>query len=288
MQNDSTTPFVDAVKPLFRKRAIYRTLASIIVAASVFWYKDWVTYFLAATLPLLAIVAKLIDIEQNLADVVWKRFAEQLDTTSYEPVASLAPLPPASALSKVGDVRNLRLLARGDYRNYPVRLLEEEATFNDESGNGSYTCSFRVLEITTKQNFYHVYVDSKKNNLMFPSTSMHTLSRCLRTNESLEVEGDVNKYFKIFVPEKDNFKSLVTLSPEKLLALRDYGKGFDIEFVDNKVLIISNRRIRNIKDVLMYQETILDIVENIGVDVVRHRKDVSDHLKVSKPKGLVV
>lgn len=222
MKNDAAKSFVSAVKPIFRKRTIYRTLACLIVVACIIGYKDPFTYYLAA-LAFIAVVAKLVNVELNLADAVWKRFAEQLETTSYEPMAAVKSFPPASALSKVGDARDLRLLAKGVYRNYPIRLLEEEAMFDFDSKDGSYTCRFRILEITTKQNFYHVYVDSKKNNFMFPSTSMHTLSRCLRTNETLDVEGDVNKYFKIFVPEKDNFKSLVTLTPEKLLALRDYG-----------------------------------------------------------------
>ena len=85
------------------------------------------------------------------------------------------------------------------------------------------------------------------------------------------------------MPTDARYESLVTLSPEKLLALRDYGTAFDVEFVGNKVYVITDHKIKNVRDVLVYQEGVLKLLENIGVDIIRKRDDVKDNLSVHTP-----
>jgi hypothetical protein len=59
----------------------------------------------------------------------------------------------------------------------------------------------------------------------------------------------------------------MTISPEKLLAIRDHGYNFDIEFVGSSIYIISNNKIRNLKSILMYQDSVLDTVYALGVNL---------------------
>lgn len=283
MPNEIPDRFVLSLKPLFRERTIYRLLTAAGLVLTLLGNNFWL--FVPGIILLVAAGLKLAFVGTNLETQVWNRFSAQLDpvnvtrhTNPQEPLRGV--------IGSIGDFRHLSVLAQGRYGPYDIRLLRQTVSYNPQSKNGSYSRRYRVLEITTRQEFYHVFLDSKSNDQSLFSTSMNILSRSVRDNQILTVEGDVHKHFQIYVPADDAFKSLVTLTPEKLLALRDYGSTFDVEFIDNRIYLITNDKIKNAKDILVYRASALAVLEHIGMDLVRTRRDINNSLTVTTPTVL--
>jgi hypothetical protein len=129
--------------------------------------------------------------------------------------------------------------------------------------------------------------DSKSNSHFGFSTAMNVLSLSVRGNQKLDVGGDAGKYFTIYVPPDDRYRSLLTLTPQKIMALRGFGTGFDVEFVGNKIFIITRDTIRNIKDALLYQDDVLGMLDNIGIDLRKvHNDALGEDLQVIRPHVL--
>lgn len=286
MQPPTATEFVESVGPLFKKRSVYRTLIALAVVSVVVSYGTW--FMIPAIIFLLVIVPVLVRYEVALETRVWQMFAEQLDVVHTSNGRRAEPLK-----GVVGELSNGRLpslLAAGLYHGYSVRLLEQTVYYRPTSRSSAPSYMYRILEITTNQQYYPVFLDSKSNNARIAphvlSTAMNVLALSVGRNRQLTVEGDANKFFRIYVPANARYESLVTLSPEKLLALRNYGKAFDVEFTDNKIYLITDSKIRSVKEVMLYQEAVFELLKNIGVDITRKRNDVASRLSVYIPNVL--
>ena len=280
MQPTPADPFVDAIKPLFRQRTLYRVLLGVGFAVLILGYNS--LFIVPGWIIIILTTIKLVHVNAAIERHVWSKFSEQLDST-VPTQGSGPPEPLRGVIGSIGDRRTVFEHAAGTYGSYGVRLVTQTVDYKPESTNRGYSRSYRVLELTARQNFYHVFIDSKGNDQSVVSTAMHILSRSVRGNPTLSVEGDVHKSFTIYVPKGDNYKSLVTLTPNKLLALRDYGTKFDVEFVDNKIYLISRNKIKNVQDVLAYQTSAFAVLQNIGVDVTRTRQDIDGKLVTRTP-----
>jgi hypothetical protein len=286
MRSDTSNSFVESVKPLFRQRRLYRILSGISLFFIVISYHTWF-FFLTTAVSIFPIV-QLLRIEMSLETKVWERFKSKLDNIEDSTQVYMRAAPLEGVVGSLGDSSSNIVHAVGRYGQYDVRLLTHSVNFNTNSKNGGFSRDYRVLEITTSQDFYHVYIDSNLNNRKMSSSAMNIVSISIRENQKLTVEGDIEKFFTIYVPGSDRFKSLVTLTPEKLLALRDYGTKFDIEFCANKIYLISENKIKSPQDILQYQESIFDVLDTIGIDVIRKRPDIENTLIVKTPPVLVL
>ena len=273
--------FLHATEPLFKQRRLWDWLFVVGVILIVVTAQTPLIF----VTPLLFIVAliKGVRIHTTLEEKVWQQFAARLDSSQVDPEALRYTLPLSGAIGSIGERRMLRVLAQGVYQGYPIRVLQQGVLYKPQSMNGSYSRGYRILEIVTNQTFYHVFIDAKGNHARIWPNAMHVLSRSVRHNKTLSVEGDVNKFFDIYVPNNDQYKSLITLSPEKLLALRDFGVPFDVEFVDNKIYVICDSKIKSAKDIMVYQQRVLELVAHIGVDVIRRRTDIDGSLTTRTP-----
>ena len=189
----------------------------------------------------------------------------------------------AGVMGSIGDAQSLFVIAAGTLENYEVRLLKQSVYYNPQSKNGHYSREFRILEIKTTEDFYHVFMVSRQASRNILSTAMTVLAKSVKHNKKLVVEGDVNKYFNIYIPEAAESESLITLSLENLLAIRDYGHNFDIEFIGKSIYIISNNKMRNLKSILIYQDSALEVIRSLGVNLVRNRPDTDDLISVINP-----
>ena len=280
MNDTGEKQFITSANKLFRMRTVYLCLCWLSLIGIML--KTYSLLLWAASFVLFLVWGVLyLRLEARLEKLLWGRFKLLIhDTGDFNP----KPLPPLSgAIGKLGKDRKLELLAHGMVKNYPVTLWAQDCIFYPHLNNIAVTNSYRVLEITTEQNFYHVFVDSKRNDKGLFGKDMRTLAKSLRGNQQLTVEGDVNKYFRMYVPADARYKSLVTLTPEKLLALRDYGQNFDVEFVDNKIYVITRRSARNVQDVLTYQSEVIELLKNIGVNLRRTRTDIDGTLHLAQP-----
>ncbi len=285
--SEVTDDFLNSAKDLFAKRKAYRVAATLL----------GVSMFLAPRhdaagsimgvilfLSLLFVGLKLMFIQLALKNYIWQKFQNSLTSTQRDSVKyEKLPLKPKSVISNLGGSLDFNVLAQGSLNDYDVRLLELHVTFNPQSKNGRYDREFRVFEVKTNQSYYHVFMDSKSNSLLPSSSAMSILSRSLSKNKTLTVEGDVERYFKIYVPEDSGYESLITLSPDKLISLRNHGTRFDIEFIDDVIYIITSNKIKNLKDVMLYQKSLLDVVSELGLNLQRMYQGEAKELNLITP-----
>ena len=206
--------------------------------------------------------------DYNLELKVWNRLSDNFESYIASSVESLS-----GVMGSLGYGHSVSPIVSGVYGGYSVRLFNEDV-YTDKKLRQGYRKTYRVLEIQFRQDFYAVFMDSRK---------LSGISRAVSDNQRLNVEGDVNKFFDIYVPQDSKYNGLITLTPEKLWAIRQYGKKFDVEFTGSSAYIISSSKIRSIKDVLVYQKAVLDLVKDIGVDVERKRSDATESLAVKEP-----
>lgn len=285
MQHDQETDeFINNTKPLFKKRNRYRVLFFGALALAVLGGET--VFSVIGMILAIGLIPLLTNARSRLEAAVWKRFSNQLHYTPTHHDKFFEPLD--GVIGTIGDNRLAYATTKGVYKNRYVRIIKLMVVFDPSKRvEASFTKEYRVLEITSNQNYYHVFIDSKSNDKTIFTTAMKILSLSIKNNQRLSVEGDVDRYFRIYVPKGDAYKSLVTLTPEKLLALRNYGTKFDIEFINNKIYVITHDKIKSAKDILLYQEEALKLIENIGTDVIRTRDDVNNRLTVKIPKMII-
>ena len=75
----------------------------------------------------------------------------------------------------------------------------------------------------------HIFLDSRSNG---------TAGR-YQSGQKVELEGNFNKYFDLFMPEGSSAGSLTVLSPDVMQTLIDQAQAFDVEIENNNVSLIT-------------------------------------------------
>ena len=287
MQKIDSDGYVAQLSPLFKRRrqirlSIVLLLPVLLVGVSQQSSNIFTIIGLASLVGLILLLIKLFFITYSLEETVWDRFRSKM-TKVVNTSSSIETPVLAGVMGSIGDAQSLFVIAAGTLENYEVRLLKQSVYYNPQSKNGHYSREFRILEIKTTEDFYHVFMVSRQASRNILSTAMTVLAKSVKHNKKLVVEGDVNKYFNIYIPEAAESESLITLSPENLLAIRDYGHNFDIEFIGKSIYIISNNKMRNLKSILIYQDSALEVIRSLGVNLVRNRPDTDDLISVVNP-----
>ena len=287
MQKIDSDGYVAQLSPLFKRRrqirlSIVLLLPVLLVGVSQQSSNIFTIIGLASLVGLILLLIKLFFITYSLEETVWDRFRSKM-TKVVNTSSSIETPVLAGVMGSIGDAQSLFVIAAGTLENYEVRLLKQSVYYNPQSKNGHYSREFRILEIKTTEDFYHVFMVSRQASRNILSTAMTVLAKSVKHNKKLVVEGDVNKYFNIYIPEAAESESLITLSPENLLAIRDYGHNFDIEFIGKSIYIISNNKMSNLKSILIYQDSALEVIRSLGVNLVRNRPDTDDLISVVNP-----
>lgn len=223
----------------------------------------------------------------------WQRFFEiyGLERLPENTAPFEDGVPLLGVMGKLGIKRNATTEFHTNLQGQHARLMELYVEF-DKPAQGRKQAptraTYRVFEIRTPTNFHHVFIDSKRNHIPLIPTAMGLLHDSVRINEKLVVEGDMNRYFNIYVPAGTMSNGLITLTPDRLLALREYGKAFDIEFVGQSIYVITRNSIRSSRDIMMYQAGIVELVLELGRSLRANHAAGNQELKVNpKPQNII-
>lgn len=146
---------------------------------------------------------------------------------------------------------------------------------NDPTGprNG-----FRFLEMTLPRRLPHLMIDARGNG---------SLRSRLPGTQLLELEGDFNRYFSVYVPVGYERDALELLTPDVMACLVDFGRAWDIEVVDDH-LIAASRKFRRRSD-RQEATAMLFFAELIGAELGHQAHSYHDpraekpNLEVSQP-----
>ncbi|EYT52752.1 hypothetical protein H490_0112080 [Leucobacter sp. UCD-THU] len=92
--------------------------------------------------------------------------------------------------------------------------------------------AFRVLEMPLPRVLPHLMIDSRRNG---------RLRSFLPGVQRLSLEGDFDRYFAVYAPEGYARDALELLTPDVMVCLLDHGRRWDIEVVEDRLVVASHR-----------------------------------------------
>lgn len=101
----------------------------------------------------------------------------------------------------------------------------------------SDTASFHGLDVRLPYSLANFYLDSHIDSKLRGPAALYDSSQVV------SLEGDFNKYFRLFVPQASAVLVLSILSPEVMQTLKTSAKKFDVELYNDHLRIISNEKV---------------------------------------------
>lgn len=182
----------------------------------------------------------------------------------FEP-SSLASNEPGAIFS-MGESQSFEHVVSGKYLGLP---FEFGNFFYMTGGKNRRKRWYGVLRVTLSRRVPHVLLDGKHNNYLRISNFPQFKNR-----QKLQLEGDFNKYFDLYVPHGYERDALYFITPELMALLVDHGAKFDIELVDNYLYIYSDKPFD--LDHATAIQSIFDLIPQIGGEVEANTKRYAD------------
>jgi hypothetical protein len=144
-----------------------------------------------------------------------------------------------------------------------------ESKYTTGSGKNRQEHTKGVICVKLKRRLPHTLLDAKSNNSFGFTNLPQTFSR----KQRLQLEGDFNNYFDLYIPEGYGRDALYYLTPELMQVLVDYGSGYDIEVVDDQLYIYSSKEYAyNEKEI----RELFNLVDLIGGEVHENTEMYAD------------
>jgi len=145
------------------------------------------------------------------------------------------------------------------------------------SGRNRRAYSMGYVRIQLERHLPHMVLDSVKNNSAAFGLRVSNLPAGIDANQRLQLEGDFNEHFTLYVPKGYEKDALYVFTPDLMALLIDTIAAYDVEIIDNQCFIYLPKTV-NFDDPAVMQDT-LRIIEVIGQKTInRTDRYVDDRL----------
>lgn len=96
------------------------------------------------------------------------------------------------------------------------------------------------IRIKLKRQLPHIVLDAKEDNLRFFGKDYSDLPVEFNKDQKLSLEGDFDKYFTLYAPQKYERDILRIFTPDLMALFIDQSKPYDAEIIDDNLYIYSN------------------------------------------------
>jgi hypothetical protein len=121
----------------------------------------------------------------------------------------------------------------GVYQKTPMRIFTLRFTVG--YGKNSHTYSYTVFEA--------ILNNTVPDILLFSKAHMNAISDWFSNDETIELEGNFNKYFKLRVPKGYEQEAYQIFAPDVMADLIDKAQNVSFEFVGNRLYIYATKTI---------------------------------------------
>ncbi|MBC7746697.1 hypothetical protein H7Y40_01805 [Pedobacter sp.] len=104
------------------------------------------------------------------------------------------------------------------------------------SGKNRHSVHYGYVRIELARQLPHLVLDARSNNLF---GRLSNLPDSFSRSQRLELEGDFNSYFDLYVPGAYERDALYIMTPDIMAALIDGAKAYDMEIIDSQLFIYS-------------------------------------------------
>lgn len=156
-------------------------------------------------------------------------FAEGRGPAAPRRPARLAHRPDPSRASLF---RSTFSLWRGDRGPNPSLQIAVAAYSGGKSDPKGPRHAFRFMEMRLPRALPHLMIDARRNG---------SLRSLLPGTQRLSFEGDFDRYFTVYVPQGYERDALQLLTPDVMVCLIDHGRRWDIEVIEDRLIVASSR-----------------------------------------------
>mgnify|MGYP000123047919 CR=1 FL=1 len=133
------------------------------------------------------------------------------------------------------------------------------------SGRRSRTVDLQVFEITLPRVLPHMVIDSLVES---GNGQGSTLPIYFDKSQKIELEGDFNKYFAVYAPDKYGISALSVIAPDVMDVLLRHAALCDIEIIDNKLYFYWPDPAQSKTQFETYFNTVDEVMYEIGQKLV--------------------
>lgn len=155
-------------------------------------------------------------------------------------------------LFQTGHSQSLFDVLSGTQDNLPMRIFSFRFTIG--YGKNSHTYSYTVFEVTLN--------NPVPNILLFSNEQTTAVSDWFSGDETVQLEGDFNKYFKLRVPKGREQEAYQIFTPDVMADLIDRARDFSFEFSGNHLYIYAPKVITK-RDELQNMFNLVTYMDNL-------------------------
>jgi len=150
------------------------------------------------------------------------------------------------------------------------------------SGKNRRTNTYSYVRISFPRHLPNMVLDSKQNNFL----GMTNLPDVYNAAQKLQLEGDFNQHFDVYVPAGYERDALYVLTPDVMAMLIDLGGNYDMEVVDNEFYIYYPVHLK--LDMPLMVERTITMVARVMDEFGRQVGRYSDERAATQSLGAVV
>jgi hypothetical protein len=224
----------------------------------------------AATLVALAALGLGIVVAIVLRNRMWERWYR---LHSFAAANGLVFVPRSTAPSYPG-----LIFGRGSSRRSTARLLRmdgrrlEYGNYQYTTGSGkqrsTHTWGYLALELD--RDLPHMVLDATSNNNVLGSN----LPTTFRNDQILSLEGDFDRYFRLYCPREYERDALYIFTPDLMGLLIDEAAHVDVEIIDRWLLLYSSVPFALHEPAI--QARLMSIVDTVGSSTLRQTRRYRD------------
>ncbi len=153
------------------------------------------------------------------------------------------------------------------------------------SGKSTTVHGWGFMHVKLERKVPHMVLDSIANNLKFAGFNIGNLPGSLTTDQTLQLEGDFNKYFTLYVPIQYERDALYVFTPDLMQLVIDTSSKYDIEVVDDDLYVYSSLPF-DLTDVELLKKLML-IGDTVGDKTIGRTQRYSDQRVNDTSKDIV-
>ncbi|RJQ31328.1 hypothetical protein C4572_02770 [Candidatus Parcubacteria bacterium] len=208
-------------------------VVSVISVTSLFFLRvvknDLINY--AGMIPVFGAVAYVASVNKKVRTAFWKNLAE-LNGWNYKSADD--PKREIGIMFRQGHDQKIYHVIEGEIEGRQFKVFNYHFTIG--SGKHRQTFFYTVFVFKFNGTFPHIYLNNKANHYD------------IWVNEKLPVPSEFGKIFSLSAKRGYEIEALEIFTPEVLSKILDGKHTSDIEFVDQRMIIFTDKKIDNIRD----------------------------------------